>query len=363
MKSIKMKKYKILLSGGGSGGPVTPLLAVADEFKKNKEAYDFFWIGTKNGPEKQMVEREGIEFESIFSGKLRRYFSLLNFIDLFLVFLGFLQSILILLKKRPNLIMSAGGFVSVPMVWAAGILRIPVLIHQQDIRPGLANKLMAPFARVITVTFEKSLKDYGKKAIWVGNPVRNRLEKYKMTKREAIKKLGLNESLPVVLILGGGTGSLAINKLIEESLPELTGFCQIVHIAGKGKILEQESVKNYKVFEFLDLEGMVKVYTVADLVVSRCGMGVLTELSILGKSAILIPMPDTHQEDNAEIFSQEKAAIVLHQKNINAKIFASQIKQLLKDKELQKELSLNIQKVMKKNAGEEIVKIIKERFE
>ena len=168
MSNSNQKKNKIMLTGGGTGGSVSPLLAVVDELKKQGDYYSFVWVGTKKGPEKFMVEREGIKFITIANGKLRRYFCLQNFIDPFKIIFGFFQSIKILNKERPKIVMSAGGFVSVPAVWAAGLLRIPVLIHQLDARPGLANKLMAPFASVVTTTFEKSVNDYGNKAEWIG---------------------------------------------------------------------------------------------------------------------------------------------------------------------------------------------------
>ena len=157
MQNNKIKK--IILSGGGTAGSVTPLLAIVDEFRKEKlDNYEFLWIGTKNGPEKKLVEDAKIKFIKINSGKLRRYFSFRNFSDIFLMIIGFFQSLIVLIKYKPNLMISAGGFVSVPVALASWILRIPILIHQQDARPGLANKIMAFFAKKITVTFEKSLK-------------------------------------------------------------------------------------------------------------------------------------------------------------------------------------------------------------
>ena len=167
----QIKPYKILLTGGGTGGSVAPLLAIAESLTMQ----DFLWLGTKSGPERKMVEEAGIKFKAISGGKLRRYFSFKNLGDIFKIKLGFFQSLFIMLKWRPNLVMSAGSFISVPVVYAAWLLRVPALIHQQDVKAGLANKLMAPFSKVITVAFEKSLADYGKKAIWIGNPVRQSL--------------------------------------------------------------------------------------------------------------------------------------------------------------------------------------------
>ena len=272
MKNNKIKK--IILSGGGTAGSVTPLLAIVDEFKKEKlNNYEFLWIGTKKGLEKKMVQDVKIKFIKINSGKLRRYFSFHNFSDIFLIIFGFFQSLIILIKYKPNLMISAGGFVSVPVAFASWILRVPILIHQQDARPGLSNKIMSFFAKKITVTFKKSLNDYSRKAIWIGNPIRSNIEKLKIDKKTTIQKIKLNNKKPIILVIGGGTGSLFINNLIIKNLEKLTKFCQIIHITGKNKSINFNINKiNYKVFEFLDLMKLADVYSIADIVISRCGM-------------------------------------------------------------------------------------------
>jgi len=386
---------KILLTGGGTGGSVSPLLAIAEELKKtyrhceelaasdeaisvsataeiatlrrggfarNDIRFSFLFLGTKNGPEKEMVasaaqstgDQEGIKFKAIFSGKLRRYFSFKNLSDLFLIIAGLFQSFFIILKWKPDLIISAGSFVSVPIIWAGWILRVPILIHQQDVRPGLANKLMAPFAKIITVTFEESLKDYGKKAVWTGNPSRS-------MEHITHNIFNFKNDLPVVLVIGGGTGAMAINELIWKSLNELIKFCQIIHIAGKNKIHYSEFIiqnSNYQSFEFLNANQIAGAYAASDIVVSRAGLGVLTELSNLGKPAILIPIPNSHQEDNAEIFGQAEAAIILNQKKLTSDILVGNIKKLLEDKFLKSKLSENIKRVIKTGANELIAEII-----
>ena len=394
---------RVLLTGGGTGGSVSPLLAIAEELKNtpfNKGGvggFQFLWLGTQNGPEKEMVAsassaqaasavastgvQEGIEFKAIVSGKFRRYFSLKNFTDLFLIAIGFVQSFFIILKWKPDLVISAGSFSSVPVVWAAWILRVPILVHQQDVRPGLANKLMAPFAKVITVTFEESLKDYGKKAVWIGNPSRNMEHvthnintsgEFERNFKNSLplRRGGLGGVLPVVLIIGGGTGAAAINELVWKSLDELTKFCHVVHITGKDKIppltkgvrgifsAGNKTEKGYQYFEFFNAEQMAESYAAADIVVSRAGMGVLTELSYLGKPSIIIPLPDSHQEENAEIFRQKKTAVVLNQKELTAETFYVSIKKLLGDEKLRAELSKNIREIIKRGANEEMVKLI-----
>lgn len=361
---LKSKKYKILLTGGGTGGSVSPLLAIVEELNHPNSPYqgggvqfEFLWVGTKNGLEREMVEKERIKFIAIVGGKWRRYFSWQNFFDIFKIKLAFWQSLFILLKSRPDLIISAGSFVSAPVVWAAWLLGIKILIHQQDVRPGLANKLMAPFAKIVTVAFEKSLLDYGKKAVWIGNPIKHSF-KFPISN---FKFPNINKNLPVVLILGGGTGAEAINNLIWQSLDKLTEFCQVIHLTGRNKVNTNYNlqIKNYIKYEFLNTKQMAEVYSLANIVVSRCGLGVLSELSYLGKSTILIPLPDSHQEDNADIFIKSQAAIILKQKELTSEKLINEIKKLIQDKNLQKILSQNIKNVMRQGANEAMVKIIK----
>ncbi len=373
------KTYKILFSGGGTGGSVAPLLAIYDEMKnppnppassagqalyqggrrEGAGGYEFLWLGTKFGVEKVMVEKEGIKFKAISGGKWRRYFSLNNLVDIFKIKLGFFQALFIMLKWRPDMVMSAGSFVSVPVVWAAWLLRVPVLIHQQDVRPGLANKLMAPFAKIITVTFEKSMRDYGKKAVWTGNPIRKNFQ-FSIFNFQFNK---IDKSLPVVLIVGGGTGAMAINRLVEQSFGELTKICQIIHVTGKGKESRDErlEIKNYAQYEFLETEQMAKALKLAEVVVTRAGLGVLSELSYLKKPAIIIPMPESHQEENAAMF--KGAAIVLEQKDLTSEIFVTEIKNLINNKDLQKKLGEKMGRVIKEGANRDMVRIILKMLE
>ena len=343
------------MTGGGSGGPVTPLLAITDFLNKEHSGeFDFLWIGTKNGPEEKMVSDAKINFKSISSGKFRRYFSFKNFTDIFKILWGFCESIKILQQEKPALVMSAGGFVSVPVVYAAKIVGVPVLIHQQDVRPGLANRIMSLVADKITVTFKKSLNDYPNKSVWTSNPVRKEIKNICEKDYSYFK---LDKKLPVVLILGGGTGALGINKLVKQSVAELGAFYQIFHQTGRGKDLKIKHL-NYQGVEFLDSEEMAKIMFLADIIISRCGLGTLTELAYLKKASIIIPMPNSHQEDNAEFFKNGKAVKVLHQKNTSSKKFIGEIKNLLEDKEGKLKLQNNIGKIIDKNAEEKITEEI-----
>lgn len=355
--------YKIILTGGGTMGSVTPLLALAEEIRAKDPETEFFWIGTKGGPEKKIISGEGIKFIAIPAGKLRRYFSGKNLFTPFLVLGGFLKSFFIILKFKPGIILSAGGFVGVPVIWAGWILKIPSLVHQQDIRPGFANKLTARFAKIITVVFPES-KKYFPEAIFAGNPVRRKI--FSGNGERAIKFFGLEKNLPTILILGGGTGALELNKIVLEAVPELTKFCQIIHITG-GRFDEKLMAENkeklrYHPFDFLDAE-LKDAYVAADLVVSRAGLGTLTELAALGKPTILVPMSKSHQEDNAWYFKKNNAVEILEQVRLTSENFVASINELLNNRVALENLGRNIRSVMKLGAAgimaEEIFKIIK----
>ncbi|MDD5043088.1 MAG: undecaprenyldiphospho-muramoylpentapeptide beta-N-acetylglucosaminyltransferase [Patescibacteria group bacterium] len=351
---------KIMLTGGGTAGSATPLLAVVKKFREKFPQSEFIWIGTKHGPEKELILKENVKFLTIDCGKWRRYFSLQNIADIFFIFAGFFESLEIISREKPGVILSAGGFVSVPVVWAGWFLGVPSLIHQQDVIPGLANKLMSPVAKKITLALPQSAEKFKqKKTVVVGNPVREEI--LQGDRNRGVHFFGLKSDLPTLLILGGGTGALAVNHLVLEALPELIKFCQVIHLTGKGKRIQAGEFENYHAYEFLTGE-MAEAYVVADLVVTRAGMGTLTELSRLGKPAVIIPIPDSHQEANAKVFSANGGAILLEQDGLGVSSFVSQIRELLQDKKGLESLSENIKKIIPTNAAEkiseEIIRII-----
>jgi UDP-N-acetylglucosamine--N-acetylmuramyl-(pentapeptide) pyrophosphoryl-undecaprenol N-acetylglucosamine transferase len=350
------KNKKIILSGGGTGGSVTPLFQI---YRDLKHKFDFIFVGTYSGLEVKMVKEEGIIYRPILSGKWRRYFSFENFIDFFKIILAFWQSLFLLIKERPHLVISAGGFVAVPLSWAAWILRIPVIIHQQDVVPGLANKIMSRVANIITVTFSTSLKSYGKKARLIGN-LGPDFSKLNLSYNEVLDKYKIKDSsLPLLLFLGGGTGSLFLNKLIKDSLEDLLKFSRIIHVVGSSSrdIENNFNHDNYLKIEFVHHQDLLVLMSLSDLVVSRCGLATLTELSFLSKPSILIPMPDSHQEFNAFEFLNKEAAIVLSEKNIISDDFVKRIKEVLIDNNLKNKLSQNISQVIK-NGNQEMIAII-----
>lgn len=351
---MKKKSGKILvaLSGGGTGGSVVPLLSVARVLSRRHEDVDFLFFGTKNGPEFNLVADEkelNIKYLTISAGKLRRYFSGKNILDLFFIAYSFFQSLYLLIKYRPQTFIAAGAFVAVPPAFAAKILGIPVLMHQQDIHPGLANKIIAPLANLKTVAFEKSLSDYSG-AIWVGNPVDEvEISRALIAKNQIKKEYSITDSLPFVLVTGGGTGANFLNQLVLDSLKEFKDKIQIVHLSGAGKI-HSENHRNYQAYEFLFHENILKLIAASDLVVSRAGLGTLTELSALAKPTILVPIPNSHQEENARLFS--KATVVLEQKELNAKNFSERIINILNKPSETERMSREIKKMIKPGAAE-----------
>ncbi len=355
---------RILLVGGGSGGPVAPLLAVAEQIKRDHPKAEFLLVGTRTGPERQMAGQANIPFVAIVAGKWRRYFSLANFLTPFFVVAGFFSALKIISNFKPDCVFGAGSFVQVPVVWAARLRGVPVVLHQQDILPGLSNRICQYAAKKITVTFEGSLTDFSSglglfyeknkaKIVLTGNPFRRELAG--ATKEQGQSFFRLKNDLPALLVLGGGTGALFLNELVEKSLPELCRVVQVIHSTGrqKGLALKHE---NYRGFEFIS--DMAKAYAAADIVLCRAGLSTITELSNLGKVAIVVPMPDSHQELNAFLLYRQQAAIVLDQNELTSGGLIKVIRRLLFEHQLQQELKKNIAGVMPKNSAQKIADII-----
>jgi UDP-N-acetylglucosamine--N-acetylmuramyl-(pentapeptide) pyrophosphoryl-undecaprenol N-acetylglucosamine transferase len=356
---------KILLVGGGSGGSVSPLLAVADEIKKSHPQVEFLFVGGHGGPERLMVIEQKIPFVAIVSGKYRRYFSLRNAITPFAMAVGFFQSLKILYSYKADCVYGTGSFVQVPFLWAAWVVRVPIVIHQQDVVPSLANRLCSWIANKITVTFKESEKDFSsglglfykklpQKVIHTGNPFRENLRT--VTSQQGHTTFSLNSQLPVLLVTGGGTGAFALNEIIRNSLSELTKFVQVIHQTGTNKMGKQEVMEGYHPFEFITHMG--EAYASADIVVCRAGISTLTELSNLAKIGIIIPMPDTHQEFNARAMKHAEAAIVLDQRMLTAETLLQTIRKVLIDGQLQSEIRKNVKQIMPQNAGTKIAEII-----
>lgn len=349
-------RKKILLTGGGTAGSVTPLLAIAEQITALDPEVEFLFVGTASGPERVLVEASTIPFHSIPAGKLRRYWSWQNFTDLRRTWEGYRQARAIVNWWRPDVIVAAGSFVSVPVAYAGWRAGCRLLVHQQDVRAGLANRLLSRMADIVSVTFEKSLADFPPaKVRLTGNPIRPEILSGSI--RQAKQLFKLESKIPVLLALGGGTGSLFLNELVSQSAIQLIKDWQIIHLTGPGR--EYLSLKDQRVhqFDFLTWQ-MAHALAVADVVVARAGLGTITELAALGKKSVIIPMPGTHQEANAKFLSEAQAAIVLPQTTLTPEIFQKQLLDLLQDDQLQKKISANIHRLYRPDAAKTIGQLV-----
>lgn len=350
---------KVILCGGGTGGSVSPLIAIYQRLKKLQPEMEFLWLGQYEGVEKQMVAQYGIPYQGISSGKLRRYFSWQNFIDPFRLLKGWWQARKIIKIFKPNVILSAGSFVSVPVAFAAKGLKKKFLVHQQDISIGLANRLMLKKATWINLTLSDLKYDLppGVEVLHYGNPIREEI--LQGDKERFLKRYGFTENKPVLVCVGGGTGALNINKAIDEQAEHLSKVAQIVHLTGKDKNLRPFGGyydNQYQVVEFFDAREMGDALAAADCVVTRAGLSALSELSVLGKAIMIIPLINTHQEENAKYWENKNAAVVLAEDNLAD--LAKNLEALLQDKNRLAELSENIKKIMPGDGAERLAEKI-----
>jgi len=282
------KKYKIVFTGGGSAGHVIPSIPIINALKKLN--WDIYYIGSKAKIEYKLITKENIVFYGIASGKIRRYFSIQNFLDLFKVLYGIIQSIFLLRKLRPDILFSKGGYVAFPVVIAAWINRIPVITHESDVTPGLANKLSYPFSAKICLTFKETLSFFkdSQKTVVSGTPIRDDL--LSGDPKEGQNICSFKKEKMVILIIGGSIGSDFINTVIREQLSILLKKFNIVHICGAGKISQElKDIEGYKQFEFVSDE-LPHLLSYANIVISRAGANAIFELLALNKPHILVPL-------------------------------------------------------------------------
>jgi len=300
-----MKKY--LLTGGGTLGSVTPLLAIRDALQQQAEA-EFVFVGTHAGVERTFVEQQyGIRYIGIASGKLRRYMSIQNLIDPLKIIGGFWQSVHILRAEKPDAVITAGSFVSVPLIIAAAYLKIPIFVHQLDLRIGLANKIMARYATKITVSFEELIEGFAsEKTVFTGTPIREEI--FRGAADKIRLKYNLDAAFPTVLVLGGGLGARYLNEIVDENKAELLKNMHILHATGRdkqGQLRDEQTAQGtYIVREFF-ADDFADMLAVADVVVTRAGLATLAELRALSKKMIMVPIKGHQQEDNAEFFTKK----------------------------------------------------------
>lgn len=331
---IFLSKYKIIMTGGGSAGHVTPNLALIPKLKET--GFDIKYIGSKDGIENDIIKNTNIPYFKISSGKLRRYFDVKNFTDPLKVIKGTFEALSILNKEKPDVIFSKGGFVTVPVVMAASLKKIPVVSHESDLTPGLANKLAAPFCDKLCVTFPESLKFIKEdKGVVTGTPIRREL--LQGNKLKGKNMCGFKDDKKVMLIVGGSLGSKIINDSIRKCIDELLKEFNIVHICGKGNMdLSLKDKKGYFQIEYVS-EALPHLMALSDLVISRAGANTIFELLALKKLNILIPLSKKasrgDQVLNAESFSKSGYSKVIQEEELNSNVILKAIKEVTLYKE------------------------------
>lgn len=349
---------KIVLTGGGTLGHVTPHLSLIPHLQE--AGYEIHYIGTEKGMERTRIESvPGILYHPVKSGKLRRYFSWQNFIDPFKVIAGAFQSAALMGKIRPNVVFSKGGFVAVPVVFGAWLHRIPVVCHESDLTPGLANKLCKPFARRIVTTFPECAHALGDKAECVGTPLRPEL--FRGSRARGLSFLGFDGTRPILLMMGGSSGAQAVNKALREALPEITTQFDVAHICGKGNLDESlKDTPHYAQMELLDAE-LPDVLACADLVLSRAGSNALMEFQALCKPMLLVPYPKGASRGdqilNAQSLKRRGLCRVLLQENMTAETLVEELEKTWKMRET---LVENVQKAPPADGTKRVLEVIEE---
>lgn len=366
--------YRILLTGGGSGGHVFPLIAVANALKEkaqqNGQELELLILGEGQFMEKAAVEN-GIPFKRILAGKLRRYFSPLTVLDILKTPIGFFQSLWHIFWFMPDIIFAKGGYASVMPAIIGRFYFIPLFIHESDSVPGLANKILGKLAKTIFISFQSADKYFkAGKTILTGNPFRKEL--MGQTKESSLNFFKLKSDKKTILVLGGSQGAQKINDIIMQSLVMLAKNFQVIHQCGESqytfvknetdKLIKEGEGKyaedireNYKFFPFLDTEQLGMAYAAADILVSRAGAGSIFEIAVFGKPVILIPITNSsadHQLANAREFSKF-GAVVLEEQNLTSHILINQIESLLNEENYAK-ISANIKTFAKPEAADKI---------
>ena len=317
---------KIVLTGGGTAGHVTPNLALLPYLKA--EGYEIVYIGSEKGIERTLIEAEGIPYYSISTGKLRRYLSKENIKDMFRVVKGIAEAKKLIRKLKPDLVFSKGGFVAVPVVLGAKSNNVPVIIHESDITPGLANKIAMPSARVVCSTFPETLQYVPKgKGVHTGTPIRKEL--FEGDREKGLAACKFTGEKPVLLMMGGSLGAVKLNNCLREILPELVKTFDVIHLCGKGNLdahlREQEG---YMQFEYVS-DGLNDLFAAADFIVSRAGSNSISEFLALKKPHLLIPLSARASRGdqilNAASFEKQGFARVLDEDEMTAESMQKEI--------------------------------------
>lgn len=348
--------HRIIFTGGGTAGHVTPNIALIR--KMRALGWETYYIGSYHGIERQLIEEEDVPYYSISVGKLRRYFDVKNFTDPFRVIRGTFQAAALIRKIRPQVVFSKGGFVSLPVVVGARLNGIPAILHESDMTPGLANRIMAPFATKICVTFPETLQHLPRhKAVHTGSPIRPEL--FTGDKDTGMKLCGFLSAKPVLLVMGGSSGAVAINNAVRKVLTTLLEKYQVIHLCGYGNLDPNlAGAAGYCQFEYVTKE-LPHLLAAADLVVSRAGANSLCELLALKKPALLIPLPRHASRGdqilNARSFNRQGFSRVLLEEHMTENSLLEAVEDVYQSRE---QLIQRMQSVEQTNGTKAVLRVI-----
>lgn len=368
---------KILLTGGGTAGHITPLVAVSRELRRlyTKEDLKLHYMGPNDVQGLFVLQQENIKTHTILAGKLRRYFSFANITDiLFIIPLSFLQSFFLLIVIRPNLVFSKGGTGALPVTFWAWIFMMPVFLHESDIVPGLSNRLASSWAKRMFISFAKTEYFNLAKTVLTGHPIKKEL--LEGNKESAKEVFNLTLEKPVLLFLGGSQGSEAINDFVLLMLNDILKNYEVIHACGRKnyktiqleskQMVQKELEKYYHVKDYLNEIELKHAYASADLIISRAGAGSIFEIAGVGKPSILIPLPSSagdHQSKNAYQYSQTGAALIIEQENLTPNFFLGKINHLFAEHEAKEQMSQAARAFAKPLAAKAIAREILEYLE
>ena len=348
---------KIVLTGGGTAGHVTPNIALLPILKKND--YEISYIGSYDGIERKLIEELSIPYFGIATGKLRRYFDLKNFTDIFRVIKGYNEAIKLLREIKPDVVFSKGGFVSVPVVRAAAKLGIPCILHESDMTPGLANKLCIPVAKKICCNFPETIRNLPEgKAVLTGSPIRRELKQG--NKEDGLNMCGFSGEKPILMVIGGSQGAQSVNETVRESLKKLLPTFDIVHLCGKDKVDNMMlGIDGYKQFEYIKDE-LKDIYAMTDVVISRAGANAICEILELRVPNVLIPLSIGSRGDqvlNAASFEEQGFSEVIREEALDPSMLVETVMKVYNDRD---KYIGNMSKSMDLNPEEKIMELIEE---
>lgn len=365
------KKLRILFVGGGTGGHFYPLIGIAEALRNAYEQAGLYYAGP-NQYDAQALAEQGISFVRVPAGKRRRYTSVLNFFDIFKTFFGVITAILKLYVVYPDVIMSKGGYTSVPVVLAGAFLRIPIVVHESDAVVGTANKLAGRFARTILVAYDEvtTPESLTPRLQKIGTPVRSVL--LQGPSQNAIETLGVNPNRPIILVIGGSQGAERINSLILDSLDELLADFTIIHQTGASNyerckneaenfIPDIERRQHYHPYPFLDAEVLNDAYHLAHIVISRAGSNSIYEIALHGKPSILIPIPESISHDqrtNAYAYARTGGATVMEETNLTDTLLRAEIDRIMQNDELYATMAQSAQSFGNRDSATHIARLL-----